>query len=96
MNPDELRIAADLCDDNHFPEAARVLRDAAKGGVTISRALQISKATGATFVSRGWAKYDENHTYRFSAEAMVADDWEPLTARDAELAAPYLCSPATS
>ena len=22
MNADELRIAADLCDDNHFPEAA--------------------------------------------------------------------------
>ena len=27
MNADELRIAADLCDDNHFPEAARVLRE---------------------------------------------------------------------
>lgn len=57
--------------------------------MNLSEALKISKATGAVFERGEWVVWDDGHRYRFSGEAIIADDWEPLTDRDRELVAAY-------
>jgi hypothetical protein len=54
--------------------------------VTLREALLISRQTGQDFQRDdnvrgygGWVRWDKNWTYRFSAEDLVADDWQPLS-----------------
>ena len=59
--------------------------------MNICEALLRSKETGAAFVRaepgdagfNGWARWDPKWRYRFSAEDLVASDWEPLVQEEA-------------
>lgn len=46
--------------------------------MTLREALLASKENGLAYHSgnHGWVKWDEQHAYRFSCLALVADDWE--------------------
>lgn len=52
--------------------------------MTIVEALRISKETGEAFMRKsggGWVAWDEEWTYKFTADDMIADDW--VTASEA-------------
>lgn len=51
--------------------------------MTISEALKESKESGTTYMrvhsSSGFVRWVDGCEYTFVAEALIADDWEPVT-----------------